>query len=530
MTSSIDRPGRLVRLTDWSIHHKRIAIGGWLVALLVAMAASHAANATFVDRVSLPGTDSERARALLAHDFPQRAGDTDLVVLHVSHGSVSAPAVRSQVVPALRRIAALPHVSRVVQPGAPGTVSADGRTAFATIRFDDEAHLLPTDAVKRVVTTARATAGSGLQVELAGEAIRQAQRPSLGAATAIGLLAAMVVLLFTFGSLAAMGLPIITALLGLGTAMGLIGIGAKALDTPDFATQLAAMIGLGVGIDYALFVVTRFRERYARDGDVEASIREAMDTAGRAVAFAGATVIIALLGMFVLGLSLLYGVALSAAAAVLLTMLAALTVLPALLARFGRRIGQSHARRAAASGGIWPRWAAAVTRHPTPALLAGLAVMVALSIPALSLRLGQRAAGCTHHRSGQASARSAGAAARAEHTCADLRWRAHRHLGRFQSLAWAQAAAVHCGSGAARGVAAGGRLPLRADSAAGRADEPAHDLRIAGRGGRGVPEGLAGRALRRQGRPDRGLHSGLGVRDRLRALDGLRGLFDLADP
>src|SRR3954452_229380 len=147
-----------------------------------------------------------------------------------------------------------------------------------------------------------------------------------------------------------MGLPIITALLGLGTAMGLIGIGAKALDTPDFATQLAAMIGLGVGIDYALFVVTRFRERYARDGDVEDSIREAMDTAGRAVGFAGATVIIALLGMFVLGLSLLYGVALSAAAAVLLTMLAALTVLPALLARFGHRIGQPHARRAAASG------------------------------------------------------------------------------------------------------------------------------------------------------------------------------------
>jgi RND superfamily putative drug exporter len=146
-----------------------------------------------------------------------------------------------------------------------------------------------------------------------------------------------------------MGLPILTALLGLGTAIGLAGLGSQIISTPDFATQLAAMIGLGVGIDYALFLITRFRQNYRSGMDLQSSISEAMDTAGRAVLFAGITVIIALLGQFALGVSFLYGLAVASALAVLMTMLAALTILPAVLSRFGERIPRAAAPATAAS-------------------------------------------------------------------------------------------------------------------------------------------------------------------------------------
>jgi RND superfamily putative drug exporter len=169
---------------------------------------------------------------------------------------------------------------------------------------------------------------------------------------------------------------------------------SKLIDTPDFSTQLAALLGLGVGIDYALFIVTRFREHYTATSNLEESIDVAMDSAGRAVLFAGVTVIIALLGMFVLGVTLLNAAALASALAVALTMSAALTMLPALLARFGARIGaRSLARRPDARRAFWPRWAALVTRHPWQALVAGLSIMLVLAVPALSLRLGQSDAG-----------------------------------------------------------------------------------------------------------------------------------------
>jgi RND superfamily putative drug exporter len=275
-------------------------------------------------------------------------------------------------------------------------VSANGRIAFATLTFDERADLLLKDAVKRVISVAQSRQSTALQVELGGRAIQQATPPSLGAATAIGLIAAIVVLLFTFGSALAAGLPVITALLGLGTGIGLIGLGTHLLDTPDFSTQLAALLGLGVGIDYALFILTRFRESYSETHDVERSITVAMDTAGRAVLFAGVTVIIALLGLITIGITLLDAAALAVAVTVALVLTAALTVMPALLSRFGERIGRQAERKRVAAAGrapFWPRWAAVVTRHPWQALLTGFAIMLVLCVPALSLRLGQSDAG-----------------------------------------------------------------------------------------------------------------------------------------
>src|SRR5436190_12177197 len=233
MTSSNTHPvepppapiGVVARLARWAMDHRRIVIGGWLVALVVAMATSHRVGTHYINDLSLPGTDSQRATELLKRAFPARSGDTDQIVLHTTRARVGDPAVRQQVGTALARVAQLRHVTGVQSPyGAAGSraVSGDGHTAFVTVTFDDRPDALPKAAVDRVIAVARAARTRDLEVELGGRAIQEAHRPSLGAATAIGLVAAIVILLVTFGSFVAAGLPIAPALLGLGTALGLI--------------------------------------------------------------------------------------------------------------------------------------------------------------------------------------------------------------------------------------------------------------------------------------------------------------------
>jgi RND superfamily putative drug exporter len=406
--NSPEKPGIVARAAQWAIRHRRTVVIGWLVLLIGAFGLSAAVGTRFSNNFSLPGTESQRAADLLGRDFPAQAGDSDQIVLAVRHGTVTDSAVRLRVEPMLAAVARLPHVTGVVSPyTAKGAraISPDGKIAFATVTFDEKANLIPPSATERVISVAKGASSAGrdpIQVALGGQAIEQVQKPSIGAATAIGLLAAMLVLFITFGSLIAMGLPIITALLGLGTGIGLAGLASRIIGMPDFATELAAMIGLGVGIDYALFIVTRFRENYLASGDVQGAIVGAMDTAGRAVLFAGATVIIALLGQFALGVDFLYGLAVASSLAVLMTMLAALSVLPALLSRFGERIGQRRGARrrarrtrpaSATPRGFWVRWSGLIERHPWPGAIAGLAIMLTLASPALALRLGNSDAG-----------------------------------------------------------------------------------------------------------------------------------------
>jgi RND superfamily putative drug exporter len=398
------RLGVVARLGGWAARHRRIVLLGWIVAVVGAFAASSAVGTNYSNNFSLKGTESQRAVDLLKRNFPAQSGDSDQIVFHARSGSVTAPGVQSQVAPVLAQIARLPHVAGVVSPySAAGAraVSRDGQIAFATVNFDQRANVLPKAAVERVISVAHTARSPQLEVQLGGQAIEQVERVSLGAATAVGLIAAMVVLLITFGSMLAMGLPILTALLGLGTGIGLAGLASQIISTPDFPTQLAVMIGLGVGIDYALFLITRFRQNYRSGMDLQSSISEAMDTAGRAVLFAGITVIIALLGQFALGVSFLYGLAVDSALAVLMTMLAALTLLPAALSRFGERIARP-SRRARNNGespaarearGAWARWANVIQRHPWPGAVAGLAIMLTLAAPALALRLGNSDAG-----------------------------------------------------------------------------------------------------------------------------------------
>ncbi|MFL5825460.1 MAG: MMPL family transporter [Thermoleophilaceae bacterium] len=388
--------GLVARIAGWTATHRRATVVGWLLVLVVTLAVSGVVGSNYSNDNSLPGTQSQQATDLLTRDFPAQAGDSDRIVLHVNQGRLTDAGVRAQVASMLAKVSKLPHVTGVVSPyGAAGAeaVSRDGRTAFATVTFDERANTLPKAATKRVIATAEGARSSQLQVELGGQAIEQTQSVSFGTASAVGLAAAIIVLLVTFGSFLAAGLPIVTALLGLGSAFGLIALGSRVLTMPDFSTELAAMIGLGVGIDYALFIVTRFRESYRAGVDVQGAIAQAMDTAGRAVLFAGLTVIVALLGMLVLGVTFLAGLAVSSAIAVFLTMLAALTLLPALLARVGGRIGErgrapSTVASGAAPTGFWQRWAELIRRRPWPAAIAGLAIMVVIAAPALGMRMG----------------------------------------------------------------------------------------------------------------------------------------------
>jgi RND superfamily putative drug exporter len=389
----------MLKLTRWTIAHRRIVVIAWIVLAAGALAASQALGQRNANNFSLPNTDSQRAVDLLQSRFPAQAGDADQIVFRTRTGKLADASARAAITPMLARIAQLPHVAGVVSPYDPGTnaISKAGTIGFATVEFDQTANQLPKAAIDRVITTAKSVRSPALQVELGGEAIKQAQQASLGFATGVGLLAAIVVLLISFGSVLAMGLPIVTALLGLGAGLGVIGLGSHLVDMADFSSELALMIGLGVGIDYALFIVTRYRDAYRENGgDVKAAVELAMNTAGRAILFAGATVVIALLGMFALGVSFLYGAAIAASLGVLLVLAASLTLLPALLMFTGRRVGRLRSRRSQpreARAGFWLRWVGLIQRRPVWAALGSTALLLALASPALGLRLGSSDSG-----------------------------------------------------------------------------------------------------------------------------------------
>jgi len=385
----------MLKLTRWTITHRRIVVVAWIVLAVGVLAGSQAIGKRNANNFSLPNTDSQRAVDLLQSRFPAQAGDADQIVFRTSNGKLDDASARAVIAPLLQRIGRLPHVAGVVSPYQAGanSISKEGTIGFATVEFDERANELPVAAIDRVITAAQAVRSPTLQVELGGQAIKQAQQTSLGFATGVGLAAAIVVLLLSFGSLLAMGLPIVTALFGLGAGLGIIGLGSHLVDMVDFSSELALMIGLGVGIDYALFIVTRYRDAFRENGgDVKTAIEVAMNTAGRAILFAGATVVIALLGMFALGVSFLYGVAIAASLGVLLVLAASLTLLPAFLMFTGKRVGRVGRRRRSrpreARAGFWFRWVGLIQRRPAWAALASTALLLTLAAPALGLRLG----------------------------------------------------------------------------------------------------------------------------------------------
>jgi RND superfamily putative drug exporter len=388
------------RLAHWCTTHRKTVIATWVATMIVVAFGAGSVGSKFSSNFNLPSSDSQRALDLLQKRFPAQGGDSAQIVF-TSRGGVKSPAVRAKMQRAFAGIQRVPHVTGVTDPynlPAGAAISKDGRIAYATVQFDETSNELPKDDVNRVIDIAKAEDGSGLRVELGGQPIEQVSQSNGGGTEFIGLFAAIIVLLITFGSVVAMGLPVITALVALAIGIGLITVGTHAIDIADFAPQLAAMIGLGVGIDYALFIVTRFRSGIAAGLEVREAVVQSVDTSGRAVLFAGVTVMVALLGMLLMGVSFLYGVAISASLAVFFTMLASLTLLPALLAIVGGRIDSLRIpfikrHDPERDSGFWFRWSGYVQRHPWTAALASGALLLALCIPTLGLRLGSSDAG-----------------------------------------------------------------------------------------------------------------------------------------
>jgi len=384
-----------------------------MLAVVAALFVGQAVGTKKIADFRLPGTESQRAYDVLAKHSPKQNGLTDQFVFVARRGTLRDPELHNRIESALARVRRDPVVVNVTSPLAPGgQVTKDGRIGVAMVTYKDAIDEIDVKDFKRVQNTVFSARGPDLQIEHGGqgaEFIRFSE--SQGGSEFIGLLAAALVLLIVFGSVVAAGVPLLSAVLALGTTLALVPVISQVVDTPDFASQLAALIGLGVGIDYALIVVTRYRAEHERGLSRDDALLRAMDTAGRTVFFAALTVMIALLGLLLLGLSFLQGAALASALAVALTATAALTVLPALLSRSGGWIDRLHLslpggrrrrseralrRDAVALAGesaAWGRWSEAVQRRPWAAIVVSLLILLGLAVPALHMRLGSSDAG-----------------------------------------------------------------------------------------------------------------------------------------
>ncbi|MFJ7295198.1 MMPL family transporter [Streptomyces collinus] len=389
----------MAALARWCVQRRLLSVLLWLLAFAGVAAGAAVAGTTYSNDYQVPGTESGRATELLHEGFPRLGGDSDTVVWHTASGSVRAADVEQTMTRTLDRIENLPGVASVSSPyDGPGTgrISEDGRTAYASVTFDDRAEDIAEGEARAVVDTAKNAETDGLQVELGGSAVALTESSGGHLAEIVGVIVAAVVLFLAFGSLAASLLPIATALVGVGTAYAGIVLLGHAMTVADFAPMLGMLVGLGVGIDYALFIVTRHRRGLKRGLSVTEAATNAVATTGRAVVFAGATVCIALLGMLILRLSFLNGVAVAASLTVILTVAASVTLLPALLSFIGMRALSRRERRRLAEHGPEPevptgfaaRWSAFVERHPKVLGAVALVVMGVLALPTFSLHLG----------------------------------------------------------------------------------------------------------------------------------------------
>ncbi|MEU9646177.1 MMPL family transporter [Streptomyces sp. NPDC048188] len=389
----------MAALARWCVQRRLVAVLLWLLALGGVGTAAVVAGSAYSNDYGIPGTGSDRASRLLESRFPGLDGDSDTIVWHTTTGTVRAADVEQTMTRTLDRIAELPSVAAVTnpydEPDSP-LISENADTAYATVTFEDASQDVDAGEARAVVDAAEAAETDGLRVELGGGAIALTESGGSHLAEAVGVAVAAVVLFLAFGTVAAALLPIATALVSVGTAYAGITLLGHAMTVADFAPMLGTLIGLGVGIDYALFIVTRHRRGLKRGLSVAEAAAEAVATTGRAVVFAGATVCIALLGMLILRLSFLNGVAVAASLTVLLTVAASVTLLPALLSYIGPRALSRRERRRLAEHGPEPevaagfaaRWSAFVERHPKLLGVLALVVVTVLALPTLGLRLG----------------------------------------------------------------------------------------------------------------------------------------------
>ncbi|NUP52012.1 MAG: MMPL family transporter [Catenulispora sp.] len=385
----------------WTVRHRWWVIGGWVALVAVLLGLSQAAGgAKYQNAFAFPESDSQTAQAIVQRDFPSAAGDVDRIVFHTSQGTVRDAAVRERIQPMLEQVARLPHVVSVASPYAPQSqsISRDGATAFAAVTFDAGAKDLPVSAVGTVVDTAQAASASWLRVELGGQAIAEVESSGPGPLMAIGLGASALVLLLLFGSVSAMAMPLLTVLVALAAGSSVTGLVTHAMTISSATEGIASMIALGVGVDYSLFIVSRFRALLAEGRDPNEAAAGSMNTSGRAVLFAGGIVVLALLVLLLFGVSITSGIAVGSAIEVFFTMAAALTLLPAVLSLLGPRVDSLRVpgRRLGGATTLSPRyrrWAELVRRRRWIAAVGVTVVMLVLSAPILSMRQGNPDAG-----------------------------------------------------------------------------------------------------------------------------------------
>ncbi len=394
----------MARLARWCFRHRVIVVVAWLLLLAAVIGVQSASGSAFSNSVGLSGVESTEALGLISAWMPKQAGDSATVVWHTSSGSVNDPAVQARMQSALEQIAAVPSVVSVGSPyddSGAAQISDDGATAYANVMFAGRGSALSMADVTRVIELARGASVEGLQIEVGGDAAQSVSHVSLSSSAGIGLAAAAVVILLAFGSLFGMLLPLVTAGAALGVTTFAIDLLSHAVAINSVAPTMAMVVGLGVGVDYALFVVTRYRQGIKAGMSVEDAVVRALNTAGRAVLFAGVTVCVALLGLLIVRLSLLNGLAYASALAVALTMAAAVTLLPALLGFMGMHVLSRRERRRLVEGGpqvgpasgFWVRLGGHVSRHPALLATCAVLVMVLLAVPFVSLRLGLSDAG-----------------------------------------------------------------------------------------------------------------------------------------
>jgi putative drug exporter of the RND superfamily len=396
--------GWLDRLGRRAVRHHWWFLAAWIVAALAIGLLAKGLDGHTTDDFRIDGTPSQAAIDLLHEKFPSAAGSTATVVLQTSKG-IASPSVQPAIANAVANLEQIPHVASVTDPYGPlgpAVISKSGDIALVTVQFDVQAQELPLSVFHRITAATAPAKAAGVELAYGGAVVDYADQPPEGNADLVGLLAAVVILLFAFGSVVAMGLPILTAVFGLAIGLSLISVVGAFTDVGSIAPTLATMIGLGVGIDYSLFIVTRYRENLAAGMDVEAAVGRSVATAGSAVIFAGSTVVIAICGLAVSGIQYVAFLGYMSAIVVAVMMFAAVTLLPAVIGLIGHRIDSlrvpsllHHPNRdpAPKSPTFWERWAVRVAEHKWPFAIVSVAILLVLASPFLSMRLGQSSDG-----------------------------------------------------------------------------------------------------------------------------------------
>ena len=389
--------GALYGLAQLCIRRRFVVLGIWLVVTVALVVVSQGMGNETNDNLSLPGTDSQRATDTLAKSFPDQANGSSPIVLHAKHGRLTEPQYAHSVEAAAASVRKAPHVASVVSPLTPagaGALSGDKTIGYLSVTLSESPGALSVEEAQSIIDAAHPATAAGLEVQTGGQLGQKVSKPSTESSELIGIVAAMVILAFTFGTLAAMPLPILNAIVALLVTLSIVRMLGHVITVPTVAPTLATMIGLGVGIDYSLFIVTRHFRGMEEGLALTESVARAAATSGGAVFFAGGTVTIALVSLAVAGIPLVTTMGRMAASAVVVAGLAALTLLPAVLAIMGPRINALRVREphseAKARSGLWAKWANDIARHPAVAGLAALAILIPLTIPLLSLTLGQQ--------------------------------------------------------------------------------------------------------------------------------------------